>query len=70
MGAGRTKFPGWFSTEVYFLDVTKEEDFQKLFSERKINNVLAEHVLEHLTLQQLELMTVNFYKYSSDGSAL
>lgn len=66
VGAGRTKFPGWFSTEVYFLDVTKEEDFQKLFSERKINNILAEHVLEHLTSQQLELMTVNFYKYSSD----
>jgi len=65
VGAGLTKFKGWFNTDVQFLDITDESDFQKLFSKRKIDKVLAEHVLEHLTPEQLKLAAINFYKYSA-----
>jgi len=65
VGAGLTEFRGWFPTDVHFLDITKESDFQKLFLKRKIDKILAEHVLEHLTSGQLKLMAANFYKYSS-----
>jgi predicted SAM-dependent methyltransferase len=66
VGAGPTKYKGWFSTDIVTLDVTKESDFQKYFSQKKIRNVLAEHVLEHLNNEELENMIKNFYKYSDD----
>jgi predicted SAM-dependent methyltransferase len=66
IGAGPTKYKGWFSTDIDTLDVTKESDFEKYFSKKKIKNILAEHVLEHLTGQELEKMLKNFYKYSDD----
>lgn len=66
VGAGPTKYKGWFSTDIVTLDVTKESDFEKYFSKKKIKNVLAEHVLEHLTDQELAKMIKNFYKYSED----
>jgi predicted SAM-dependent methyltransferase len=66
VGAGPTKYKGWFSTDIVTLDVTKESDFEKYFNKKKIKNVLAEHVLEHLTDPELEKMIKNFYKYSDD----
>lgn len=67
IGAGPTKYKGWFSTDIVTLDVTKESDFIKYFSKKKISKVLAEHVLEHLTDDELKLMTVNLYHYSEDS---
>ncbi len=66
VGAGPTKYKGWFSTDIVTLNVTKESDFKKYFSNKKIHKVLAEHVLEHLTNQELEKMIKNFYKYSDE----
>jgi len=66
VGAGTTKFKGWFPTDIHYLDITKESDFKKYFSKKKIDKILSEHVLEHLTDEELNLMLNNFYKYSSD----
>jgi len=66
VGAGSTNYQGWFSTDIVTLDITNESDFIKYFKKKKIKNVLAEHVLEHLTDQELEKMIKNFYKYSDD----
>lgn len=67
IGAGPTKYSGWFSTDIHTLDVTKEEDFKKYFSKRKINKILAEHVLEHLTIEEIKIMLGNCYSYSADN---
>ncbi|MHB8337440.1 MAG: class I SAM-dependent methyltransferase [Ignavibacteriaceae bacterium] len=64
VGAGKSKFNDWFNTDIHTLDVTNESDFYKYFSTRKINKILAEHVLEHLTDEQLFLMIGNFLKFS------
>jgi predicted SAM-dependent methyltransferase len=64
VGAGPTKYRGWFSTDIVTLDVTNEKHFKKYFKKKKISKILAEHVLEHLTTPELELMVRNFYKYS------
>jgi predicted SAM-dependent methyltransferase len=66
VGAGPTKYKGWFSTDIVTLDVTNVNHFEKYFKKRKINKVLAEHVLEHLTKNEIELMISNFQKYSSN----
>ena len=65
IGAGPTKFKGWFPTDIVTLDVTNESCFQKYFKSKKIDKILAEHVLEHLTDRELDLMINNFYMYST-----
>jgi predicted SAM-dependent methyltransferase len=65
VGAGKTSYKNWFNTDISTLDVTNENDFKKYFEKKKINKILAEHVLEHLTDKELKLMINNFYKYSS-----
>lgn len=66
IGAANTKFKGWFSTDIETLDVTNEDHFKQYFHKQRIKKILAEHVLEHLTDDDLHKMLKNFYKYSSD----
>lgn len=40
---------GWCLTEQDILDVLNEGDWQKVFHDRQIDNLLAEHVWEHLS---------------------
>jgi predicted SAM-dependent methyltransferase len=67
VGAGPSKYKGWFSTDIWTLDITKESDFKKYFSTKKINFLLAEHVFEHLDNLQLEKTIINFYNYSAEN---
>jgi predicted SAM-dependent methyltransferase len=66
VGAGPTNYKSWFSTDIDTLDITNEKDFKKYFTKKRINKILAEHVLEHLTDNELELIAHNFYKYSEN----
>lgn len=66
IGASKTNYSGWFQTEEYLLNLTKRSDFVKMFSDRKMNYILAEHVLEHLTNSDLETMLNHFREFSAD----
>lgn len=66
VGSGGTSYKGWFSTDKVTLDITKEKDFDKYFSKKKISKILAEHVIEHLDNNDLDKMIYNFYKFSTD----
>ncbi len=65
VGSGSIGFQDWFATDIQFLNVASENDFARLFKVKKIDKILAEHVLEHLTTEQLQSMAENFYKYST-----
>jgi predicted SAM-dependent methyltransferase len=67
VGAGPTKYKGWFSTDIATLDVTNENHFNRYFKNKKINRILAEHVLEHLSTSDLIAMGKNFFKYSTEN---
>ena len=67
LGAGPTKYPGWFSTNINSIDVTQERDFKRYFRYKKIDKALAEHVLEHLTEVQIRLMIENLLKYCNNN---
>lgn len=67
IGAGPTKYKKWFATDIDTLDVTKETDFKKSFQKKKINKILAEHVLEHLTDTEIGKMLKNIYQYSNQN---
>ncbi len=66
VGAGGTSFPGWLQTDIWHLNLTKEEDFKRIFGSRKIDNILAEHVLEHLTEAEIRAMLSNLRKFGSE----
>ena len=54
LGAALTKQKGWFSTNEEWLDITQERNWDKLFdSKKRVRRVLAEHVFEHLTLEEM-----------------
>jgi predicted SAM-dependent methyltransferase len=67
VGAGYSEYKDWFTTDVSTLDLTDEQSFKRYFSDRKIDNILAEHVLEHPTDSEMKLMLDNFKKYSNKG---
>lgn len=53
IGAGDTTFPGWIITDQDFLDITNKSDWAYIFGRNyKINNILAEHVVEHLYFEE------------------
>ena len=56
IGAAMTSQKGWFSSNEQWLDITKPEDWRKVFRGKVlITHVLAEHVFEHLTEQGMYL---------------
>ncbi len=49
IGAGQTRYPGWIATDMPAFDVLRAGDWARIFPPRSIDNLLAEHVFEHLT---------------------
>jgi len=52
-GAGKTRYEGWIATDKPGLDITNPADWQRFFAPQSVRRVLAEHVMEHLTTDQL-----------------
>ncbi len=54
LGAALTNQKGWFSTNEEWLDISKAEHWNRLFnSKKRVKRVLAEHVFEHLTIDEM-----------------
>ncbi len=67
VGASNTKFKGWSSTDKDILDITKEDDWKKLFGKKEIDNILAEHVFEHLNEEGAKQAFINISLYLKKG---
>jgi predicted SAM-dependent methyltransferase len=63
LGSSITGFKEWLSTDLPHFDITRQEDWAYLFEEGTIDNLLAEHVFEHLTLSQAKNALLNIRKY-------
>ena len=71
LGAALTKQKGWFSTNEEWLDISKEKDWDRLFNTRKrVKRILAEHVFEHLTLEEMQNSLHLIYKNMIIGGSL
>lgn len=57
----------FFSTNIRFLDVTKESDWFFLFNKTKIKIILAEHVFEHIDSACCIQAFKNIYEYLDSG---
>jgi predicted SAM-dependent methyltransferase len=63
IGSGGITENGWWGSDVDELDITKESDWKNLLKFLKLDNIMAEHVWEHLTDEDTELANVNCFKY-------
>ena len=67
LGAGGTSYGGWISTDYPILDVTDEKSWYRLFQAVKIDALLAEHVFEHFTDDQIAAAFANAYRFLKNG---
>jgi predicted SAM-dependent methyltransferase len=63
VGAGRTQQHGWSSLEQSELDVTNRFSWARRFTPGALDAVLAEHVFEHLTLEEGYAAARNCFEY-------
>lgn len=67
IGAGKTEYEGWISTQESDLDLLNRADFEKLFSRKKPTAFLAEHVWEHMTIDDGMIAARNCFDFLEDG---
>ncbi len=71
IGAALTKQKGWFSTNEEWLDIAREKHWNRLFnSKKRVKKILAEHVFEHLTLQEMQTALKLIYENMILGGSL
>ncbi len=61
---------GWIPTEMDYLNMLKENDWNSFFSDKQIDAIIAEHVWEHLTPEEGLLAAKNCYKFLKKGGYL
>jgi predicted SAM-dependent methyltransferase len=61
---------GWIPTDIDTLDLLKKSDWGCLFKQGEIRAILAEHVWEHLSIEDGERAAFNCYKYLRAGGYL
>jgi predicted SAM-dependent methyltransferase len=71
IGAGHSNYDDWISTQEKDLNLLDRSDFYKLFrSSESVDVFLAEHVFEHLTLDEGVKAAKNLYLFlKKDGYA-
>ena len=71
IGSGRVTYTGWLNTiGIDQLDITKEESWASLFLPGSVSNILAEHVFEHLSLEELRCSLEHVHKYLAPGGVM
>ena len=71
LGAALTKQKGWFSTNEEWFNIVQKTHWERLFnSKKRVKRVLAEHVFEHLTLDEMRKALNLIYKNMVYGGSL
>lgn len=67
IGAGKTKYDGWISTQEDELNLLSVEQWEKLTKYEGIDAMLAEHVWEHLSYEDGINAAKNCYRFLKPG---
>jgi predicted SAM-dependent methyltransferase len=70
LGAGLTSYDGWISIQLTDIDAPNEKDWERYFVPGSIDNVLAEHVWEHMTVGQGLAAARVVHKYLKNGGCI
>lgn len=60
----------WILSEYDALDASKKSDWQRLFGDERLTNILAEHVWEHIPDEETRLSNQNCYDYLQKGGRI
>lgn len=67
VGASSTEMPGWISTEYPCVDIADNGTLNRYFKNGSVTSILAEHVLEHLSTDQVARATQNIFNLLRTG---
>ncbi|MBL4653615.1 MAG: hypothetical protein JKY53_12255 [Flavobacteriales bacterium] len=71
IGSSGDNYPGWFPTEQNFLELLVEKTWINLFDKTdSVDAMLAEHVWEHMSLEDGEIAAKMCYKFLKPGGFL
>lgn len=70
IGSGGSCFNGWISTDKDIFDITELSEWEKYFKNKEIDNILAEHVFEHLSINDIKKTFLYIYEYLRNGGIL
>ena len=71
LGSALTSFKGWHSTNEEYLDITKSKDWKRMFGQgERVSKMVAEHVFEHLTVDEMISALRLCYKYLNQSGTL
>src|SRR6185295_4438112 len=70
LGSGGIGVPGWIMTDIDQLDILSEEDWATYFRPAFAEAILAEHVWEHLTIDEGTRAAKLCWKYLRPGGRL
>lgn len=62
-GSSGTRQPGWIATEEEFFDLTSRESMSRFLGRARIHRLLLEHVLEHLTEDEVSAFLGEISKF-------
>jgi predicted SAM-dependent methyltransferase len=67
IGAGKTQYDGWYHTQEEDLNLLNSHLFKKHFPHRDVECFLAEHIWEHLTIEEGIIAAKNCYDFLQPG---
>ena len=70
VGAAGSCDQGWTATDIENLNLLNPRDWQNLFEENSIDAILAEHVWEHISLEEGLVAARQCYSYLKPGGYL
>lgn len=68
--AGITNNNSWYATDITTLNITKEKDWKNILFFLKVDNIMAEHVWEHLNDKDTLLANRNCYNFLKKNGVL
>ena len=70
IGCGRNLYDNWMNYQQDDLDIRNYKNWHKRFSKGCINNILAEHVFEHLNKNDRHIAVSHFYCFLKNGGKI
>lgn len=67
IGAGKTEYDGWESTQENELILLNIDDWKNQFDDQCLDAILAEHVWEHMSYDEGIIAAKNCYKFLKPG---
>jgi len=70
LGAGYKSYSGWASTNIATLNILFRNNFERYWKPYSRWMFLAEHVWEHLTIEESKIANANCYEFLQSGGRL